>query len=902
MRTSRRWPFVVDCWYRAAVLSVPIAVACLIPVRAQVRPVYSEGAAGLLQKLQRLTTTASAMHTGAHPDDEDSALIARLARGDHARVAYLSLNRGEGGQNILGPEFYEALGVIRTEELLQARALDGGEQFFTRVVDFGYTVNMPETERKWGGRDVPLGDMVRVIRLYRPLVVASRFSGTPADGHGHHQLAGALTPLAVKAAADPAQFPEHLREGLRPWQVKKLYVGQRLVPDAAAPPTLTLPTGVFDPALGRTYFQIAVEGRSQHKTQEMGGALLHGPQASGLRLVGSVVASMEQEQSVFDGIDTSITSLARLAGLPDGALATRLATMDASAREALEHVDVRQPARILPTLARGVSAARDARAAVAGLHASGDAKAEAEFLLDHEIRQYEDAMLHASGVHVEALATSETVVPGGQVSISVRAFVPAGTEAAIAPLELALPHGWTQTPLADAPQFSGRGFMARFLREQPSQQASFTVTAADDARVTMPYWLEAPEGGRAPAPAEARRDVFIWKESGPRHVPFGPPVATGRAVITLAGVPITTTTAVMFRQIDPVRGELRRPLSVVPALSVQVAPALDVVPLARAGEPREVTVRADSLAPSSVGGTLALQLPVGWTSTPRSTPFSIEQAGQSATATFAVAPPAGVTPGPYAFSAVATVTGRHPYGSTLRTLAYPHIQTHRIYEPARLDLRLVDVHVAPVTLGYIMGTGDEVPDGLRRLGVPVTLLTAADLASGDFARFDTIMVGVRASEVRPDLVANMHRLLDYVRAGGTLIVQEQHEVYTQKKLAPYPAEIGSRVTDEAAPVTILDPSHPVFTTPNRITAEDFTGWRQERNAYGFTTWDAQYTPLLESHDPWDTEQKGGLMYARLGKGHFVYSAYSWFRQLPEGVPGAYRLVANLVSLGASRSP
>jgi len=215
-------------------------------------------------------------------------------------------------------------------------------------------------------------------------------------------------------------------------------------------------------------------------------------------------------------------------------------------------------------------------------------------------------------------------------------------------------------------------------------------------------------------------------------------------------------------------------------------------------------------------------------------------------------------------------------------------------------LRLVDVAVAPITLAYIMGTGDEVPEGLRRLGVAVTLLAPTEVASGDLSRFDTIMVGVRASEVRPDLVANMVRLLDYVRAGGTLIVQEQHEVYTRKQLAPFPAEIGSRVTDEDAPVTILDPSHPVFTTPNRITADDFAGWRQERNANGFTTWDARYTPLLESHDPWDTPQKGGLVYARLGKGQFVYSAYSWFRQLPEGVPGAYRLVANLVSLGAKK--
>ena len=789
-----------------------------------------------------------------------------MARGDHARVAYLALNRGEGGQNVLGPEFYEALGVIRTEELLQARTLDGAEQFFTRVVDFGYTVNMPETERKWGGRDVPLADMVRVIRMYRPLVVASRFSGTSADGHGNHQLAGALTPLAVKAAADPKQFPEQLKEGLRPWQVKKLYVGMRFGPNQPDPPTITMATGELDAALGRSYAQIAAEGRSQHKTQEMGGALLHGPQSTSLRLVETTVARIDKEQSVFDGIDTSIPGLARLAGLPEGALAKPLSEMDAASRAALDDVDVRRPARIVPTLARGLAAAREARAAVASVAASAEAKAEAVFLLDHEIRQYEQAMLHASGVYVEALATTETVVPGGQVSVSVRAFLPESSGATIGTLALELPRGWTQTPLAEAPQFTGRGFMARFLREQPSQQASFTVTAPADAAVTQPYWLEPAPGGRTASAAESRGDVFVWKDGGPMHVPFGPPVATGRAQVTLAGATIDLVVPVQFRIIDPVRGELRRALEVVPALSVHVAPGMDVVALDRMRAPRQVTVRVESLAPTAQAGQVALQLPTGWKAEPATVPFSVAQAGQSATATFTLIAPADVKPGTYVFTAQATVPGRPPYASSLRAVTYPHIQTHRMYEPARFDLRLVDVTVAPVTVGYIMGTGDEVPDGLKRLGVPVTLLTPSDVAAGDLSRFDTIMVGVRASEVRPDFVANHGRLLDYVRNGGTMIVQEQHEVYTQKNLVPFPAEIGSRVTDEEAPVTILAPTHPVFTTPNRITQDDFKNWRQERNAYGFQKFDAQYVPLLESHDPWDTEQKGGLVYAPWARG------------------------------------
>ena len=442
--------------------------------------------------------------------------------------------------------------------------------------------------------------------------------------------------------------------------------------------------------------------------------------------------------------------------------------------------------------------------------------------------------------------------------------------------------------------------MARFLREQPTQQASFAVTAGANATITQPYWLERAPGGRPQTPAETRGDVYMWRDGGPAHVPFAPPIATGRVQLTLAGAEVPVVVPVQFRIIDPVRGELRRAFEVVPAVSVHVTPGMDVVSLDRAGAPRQVMVRIESQAPTEQAGQIALQLPAGWKSEPASAPFSVAQAGQSATAAFTLTPPADVKPGTYVFTAQATVSGRQPYSSSLRRIAYPHIQTHRLYEPARFDLRLVDVTVAPVTLGYIMGTGDEVPDGLKRLGVPVTLLSPNDVASGDLSKYDTIMVGVRASEVRPDFVANHGRLLDYVRNGGTMIVQEQHEVYTQKNLPPFPAEIGSRVTDEDAPVTILEPTHPVFTTPNRLTQEDFRNWRQERNAYGFQKFDAQYTPLLESHDPWDTEQKGGLVYARIGKGHYVYSAYSWFRELPDGVPGAYRIVANLVSLGAKK--
>ncbi|MEO8682007.1 MAG: PIG-L family deacetylase, partial [Vicinamibacterales bacterium] len=398
---------------------------------AQVRPIYNRGAAGLELLLGRLQTTASALHTGAHPDDEDSALIARVARGDFARVAYLALNRGEGGQNIIGTELFEALGVIRTEELLQARRLDGGEQFFTRTMDYGFSKTREEAAAKWGEREV-LGDMVRVIRMYRPLVVYSRFSGTPADGHGQHQLAGYLTPLAFKAAADPAQFPEQLAEGLRVWQARKLYVGQGFRPDASAPPTTRVATGVVDPVIGRSYAEIASEGRSQHKSQEMGTIELMGAQSSGLRLTQNLSASAGKgETSLFDGLDTSITGLAAVAGLPAGSLAAELAAVRKAGDEASQLFNARQPSTIVPALARGLTAVRAARTAAKAAAASADARADADFLLAFKEDEYEEALAMAAGVVIDPLASTETVTPGDGVGITVRAFVADGSTATI---------------------------------------------------------------------------------------------------------------------------------------------------------------------------------------------------------------------------------------------------------------------------------------------------------------------------------------------------------------------------------------------------------------------------------------------------------------------------------------
>lgn len=869
---------------RAALCSLLLLVTLVVPA-AQVRPLYDRGAGGLARLLGRLQTTASALHTGAHPDDEDSALIARLARGDFARVAYLSLNRGEGGQNIIGTELVEALGVIRTEELLQARRLDGGEQYFTRTFDYGFSKTRAEAAAKWGEREV-LADMVRVIRTHRPLVVASRFAGTPADGHGQHQLAGYLTPAAFRAAADPNELPEQLREGLRPWQAKKLYVGEGFRPDPQAPPTTRIATGTLVPVIGRTFTEIAMEGRSQHKSQEMGVIELRGPQQSMLRLLQPPARPARDEASLFDGLDVSLSGLPALAGLPPGSLAAEMSAVAAAAADASSAYDARRPGAIVPHLAKGLAAVRAARARLQSLRVNAATTAEAEFLLDHEERAFGEALVLASGLDIDPIATSETVVRGGSVDVTVRTFdYGLAPDTRIGAAHIDAPKGWLTAPAPDGDDTDRDNPFARFFRETPAKSERFRVTVGGDAPFTQPYWLTEPRSGH----------LFRWGPGAPAGRAFAPPVLSARVSVQIGGIPLDVVRPVEYRFADRVRGEIRRPVVVVPAVDVALESSLLVVPI-RSPRDQTVVVRVTS-GDGAATGTVSLTPPAGWRVTPAEQSFSLAGRGQATSASFVVQPPQAVTPGSFEMTAQARV-GDRVYTDDVQTIAYPHIQTHRLYRKASARVQAFDHSAAPVRVGYVMGSGDQVPDAIRRMGLEVELLDAEALSAGDLSRFDTIVVGVRASEARLDFVANHERLLDYVRNGGTLIVQYQQGDYAERGLAPFPGAIGPRVTEEDAAVTILQPGHPAMTTPNRITAEDFEGWVQERNLYSFGTFDSRYQALLESHDSGEPPNQGGLLYAPLGKGRYVYASYAFFRQLPAGVPGAYRLFANLLSLGA----
>jgi LmbE family N-acetylglucosaminyl deacetylase len=848
---------------------------------AQVRPIYDLGAAGLTQLLERLQTTASVLHTGAHPDDEDSAFIARAARGDHARVAYLSLNRGEGGQNLIGNQLFDALGVIRTEELLQARRLDGGEQFFTRAFDYGFSKTRAEAAAKWSERDL-LDDMVRVIRIFRPLVIHSRFNGTAADGHGQHQFAGYLTPLAFAAAANPAEFPEQIAEGLRPWQVRKLY--QR--PDTDTPSTIDIQSGVIDPVIGRSYAEIAAEGRSQHKSQGMGGIEPLGPSASRLRLVESTVARVPGEGSIFDGLDVTLRGLTALAGLPAAALGEEMLAVEAAAQQALREYRPFEPSAIVPALAAGLRATRTARTALRSGAWPAEARAEADFLLSIKEHDFAEAITRAAGVVVDPLADEETVIQGGTVGVTVRTFLAGPGIARVVSAVVRAPAGWSIEAVTNE-----RSDQPVRRRETPAHTSLYRVRVPMDAVVTQPYFLAQPRTA----------DSYRWPDRGPRVVPFEPPLLTADVALEIGGVEVTVSRPIQYRFADRVRGELRRDVNVVPAVTVGLDSNLLIVPAGTSSHRQRLVVRATSFSAEPVRGTLRLRLPDGWTSVPAASPFELSANGEAVSAAFVVAAPERRTSGTFTITAEAVVAGA-VYSRNVEVVSYSHIQTHRLYSPATARAEVLDLRVAPVHVGYIMGTGDQVPDALRRMGVNVTMIGPEMLGTGDLSIFDTIVVGIRASEARPDFAANHRRLRDYMERGGTLVVQYQQDDYAERNLAPYPVRLtgDSRVTDETAPVRVLAPNHPVFTFPNRITAADFGSWVQERNLYALDTFDARYTPLLEAADPGEQPNRGGEVYAEVGKGHYVYTSYSWFRQLPAGVPGAYRQFANLISL--SKAP
>jgi LmbE family N-acetylglucosaminyl deacetylase len=859
--------------------SIPVvllAVVLAAPVTAQETEYTGADAVGLA--LRRLGTTGRVLMIGAHPDDENNAVLTALALGSGADVAYLSFTRGDGGQNLIGPELKEGLGLIRSEELLAARRLDGARQYFGREYDYGFSKSAEEAFSHWP-RDSVLADAVEIIREFRPDVILSVWSGTPRDGHGQHQAAGIIAKAAFEAAADPSMFPGQIAAGLRPHRTAYLFQSTwRSSNDI----TQWIETGTFDPLFGRSWLQIAMESRSRHRSQDQGSAEPPGPQRAGLIPLGGSVPPAGS--TVFAGLPATLVDWAAALAPRSTGLAEALRAWQTDVAAATSSWNPLRPDSATTRL----EAALDAidRAATAARSLTGDAELQLGFRIRVERAQTIDALRLVSGITLDATSDAPRVVPGRDFELTLRLWNGGTRNVRVGRLDPSLPAGWSAAPRDPAIEAVAPGEMAT---------RRFRITVAPDADVSEAWYLEKPRTG----------DLYTWPaDTALWGKPFEPTPIQTVATVRLDGHELSLETAAKFLAVDKALGERRLPILIVPAVNVLVDPQVAVAPVGAnsnhqpAALPMTVTLEAEG---QPVNGRLRISAPAGWSVDPVQQPVRLDKPGVQTTLQIHVTPPAGVTPGRFPVDAVFVTDAGARYARGFTTIDYPHIRPHLLFRDARATFSAFNVAVAPgLHVGYIEGAGDDGAAALARLGVDVEAVGTETLRSGDFNRFNVIVAGIRAYEVREDLMAANPRLLDWVQKGGTFIVQYNKQEFERGHFAPYPVSIGGsdRVTDEKSPVRLLDPTNPALTSPNRIGHADFDGWVQERGLYFLSRFDDRYTPLLEMNDPGEPPQRGILVVTKYGRGTYVYVALSLFRQLPEGVPGAYRLLANLVSLGA----
>jgi LmbE family N-acetylglucosaminyl deacetylase len=946
----------------SALVALPVAQMRVVPLDEE----HGHVALGLA--LRHLANTGIFMHTTAHPDDENNGLLVMLNRGQGYRTALATATRGNGGQNEIGPEIFEALGVLRTGELAALHRFDGAEQYFTRAVDFGYSFGIDETFEKWG-RDEITADYVRLIRTIRPDVIIT-LPPTGNAGGQHHMASAVITRDAYKLAGDPTKYPEQIKDGLRPWQPKKLYHLAAFGFPGEAPVTgraTRVNSGVYDTLLGKTYNEIGTEARSMHKCQGMGQLLsLPTPTATATYQLDETTLPAQQqkdETSLFDGVDSSLLSLARFAGarvpkeLIDGLTAISNATQ--AAQKSFDTVN--DEATMKPLL-DGLLAVRALRRELRAMALDETGTYEIDFRLDQKEREFQQAIVLALGVKIEALADDGVVVPGQPVKVNVIVANRGAGDVAITHVTFG---GFDPEPgrgttgsgqgtgtACVMTAFTGGGFgfpgggrggrgganapaappMSSVRKDQVAH-CEPTLTIPANARVFEPYWHRKGEEGR-----------YTFDADAPFGLPMRPTPFDVQLTLTLpGGEDVIQSLPVQHRyEGDIFSGEKRTELLVVPAFSVRVSPQVAIVPAssirttprpaaagaraARAstlrgpqGRPEpgrgttgaptserdiRVTVLNDTTGPAET--LVKLELPHGWTATPADQPVKFSRSDESQTVRFQVRPASSVGAGEFHVKAVVAAAGR-TYDRGFEVIEYPHIRRYHIYDAADVTLKVIDVRTpSDLSIGYVMGVGDQVPPAIEQLGAKVQLLSAEDLAWGDLSRFNAIVTGVRAYERRDDLRANNSRLLEYVFNGGTMIVQYNKFEFNDAQYGPYPAKVSSnRVTDENAAVQAVAAHSPLLTTPNEIGEAAWKNWVQERGTYFLAAdKDSRYRDVLQMEDnfPYNKGMKtGALVEANYGKGRWVYVGLGLWRQLPSGTDGAYQILANLISLGkASR--
>jgi LmbE family N-acetylglucosaminyl deacetylase len=836
------------------VMVVAVVVAVAAPqVRAQALP-------DTVEAINKTRVATRILFITAHPDDESAGLLAYLSRGLDADVGLLTITRGQGGQNAIGSEQNGQLGVVRTTELLAAGQQYGVHQFFTRAVDTGFSKSAADTMKAWG--DLPVEDMVRVIRTYRPDVVINGWGGVHF-GHGQHQASGIYVPEAVAAAADPAKFPEQIAEGLKPWKVRLELrpAGFGFGPVAPQAPAgaVQLPVNNVSPLWGKSYVEMGMEGHAQHRSQGtpsfFGNPFFRRP-------VFLVTERGAEAAGGFDAVMLSepVTALAgrfpNMRAIMAPALAAADQSLEAAAQSALA-LDRAAAAHALAEAGKQVAALREKVSS-----AGGEESAAAVYELDRVRERIGAALTNTIALPIDTQADRHELVAGGTFSVDVRFLdqpaVP--VKWAVDKSSLSVPAGWTAT-LADA--------------KAGSNSYRFTVAI--------------PAGA---APPQAPSDAIL---------PFPPPLVRLALRAAVQGYEFTIEKPVESAEAKTTGIEIY-PLELVPAVTLTVEPAQVMVPARRAAAPVALLARVRYHSAPAAKVSVGLDAPAGWSAQPVA-PLDFSGPGDQLIK-FVVTPPAKIAPGAYAL---------HPYArlgsETFRTSIepIPTVPTRDWSEPDDATVQVLDLAVpAGLRIGYITAENDPLPESLRQIGIDVDLLDEVALAFGDLRRYDAIVAGIRAYELRPDLPRSNARLLEYVQQGGTLLVQYERDFAWNKLLpAPFPAKMAdqaARVTDPHSPVRFLAPGNPLLNAPNKISLKDFEGWVQERGLYFWGTWDARYQAVLGLSDPGESEATGGLVYARDGKGVYIYTGLSFFRQLPSGVPGAYRLFVNLLSQTRHAAP
>lgn len=916
-------------WSALTVCAQQLTVPASEPSPIALPIAEDRGAARLERTLRELGTTASVLMIVAHPDDEDGALLTYLSRGLGVRCTLLTLTRGEGGQNAMGGETYDALGLIRTNELLKADEYYGAEQLWGTEADFGFSKTQEEAFTRWTHERV-LYDAVLAVRKTRPQVIVSTFVGGVTDGHGQHQVSGEIAQEAFKAAGDPKVFAEQLKNGLTPWQPLAVYSMTPFAPVTkkgmfdyatgkwtqarfrnyvtntwtadALTSDVTIEVGARDATLGRSYLQIAREGWGMQKSQ-YGGAnpTLSGPATTSYHLWAVTESARTNNakaahDSLFNNsrvhIDTSIAGLTELVKAPIAPdLAQHIAKLDSDVRKAIEGATCKKGIDAARTLAPAYRETLELRQDVAESSLDRQSLESLLFELDRKIEQFQSALSELLGLDVAAFRTNETsaeitgfrgatadetprsVAPGEEFHVRVHAAHGEGAT---------LGRVWLTSRTGDT--WAATLTTGKVNATAPVSDPLFTVHTAANAQPTQPYFtrpaIEQPYYDMANE-AWRERSFAPWPLEAWSEFEFeGVPVRVGRVVQTLR------------RVIGP--GGIYEPLIVAPAIGVSVTPEERILPLDGSALPVKITVHTEGAAE----GTVMLKLPAGWKAEPAESAFKRTRAGDTEPMQFSITPAAGAQSEAFTIAAVAHVDGRE-YTSGWQSVGYTGLDSYNQYTRAELRTRKVDVRLAKgLRIGYVMGTGDTVPEAIEEMGAAVHLLSAGELASADLSAWNVIVIGIRAYSVRPELAAAEARLAAWANAGGSLIVQYQSEDFP----APLALSLGrapERVVDEAAPVKLLAPENRLMVWPNRITAADFDGWVEERG-HGFaTTWDKNFTALTETGDAGQDPQRGGLLVAHSGKGTYIYISYALHRQLPELVPGSYRLLANLLSSGKS---